>query len=98
MTETEIYPLAYAEGVSAEALAVATAKPCHQTLFWSDRACFPCPCTPPGRWTSTTRSTGAPLLPRRGPPPRRVLTAGIRAVTAGESGPWRRRSLQERGL
>ncbi|MET8331081.1 RNaseH domain-containing protein [Streptomyces sp. NPDC005181] len=43
MTATEIYPLACAEGVSAEVLAVATAKLCHQTLFWSDRARFPVP-------------------------------------------------------
>lgn len=43
MTATEIYPLACTEGVSAEALAVATAKLCHQTLFWSDRARFPVP-------------------------------------------------------
>ncbi|MCM9082405.1 RNAseH domain-containing protein [Streptomyces spororaveus] len=43
MTGTEIYPIACSEGDSEEPLAVATAKLCHQTLFWSDRARFPVP-------------------------------------------------------
>ncbi|WP_187280842.1 RNaseH domain-containing protein [Microbispora sp. CSR-4] len=43
MTASEIYPLSCANGVSEEALAVVTAKLCHQTLFWSDRSRFPVP-------------------------------------------------------
>ncbi|MDF5758380.1 RNaseH domain-containing protein [Spongiactinospora sp. TRM90649] len=43
MTASEIYPLSCADGVPEEDLAVATAKLCHQTLFWSDRSRFPAP-------------------------------------------------------
>ncbi|WP_328928465.1 RNAseH domain-containing protein [Streptomyces sp. NBC_00190] len=43
MTGPEIYPITCSEGDSEEALAVATAKLCHQTLFSSDRARFPVP-------------------------------------------------------
>ncbi|WP_419197626.1 RNaseH domain-containing protein [Microbispora hainanensis] len=43
MTASEIYPLSCANGVSEEALAVVTAKLCHQTLFWPDRSRFPVP-------------------------------------------------------
>ncbi|MCK2245275.1 MULTISPECIES: RNaseH domain-containing protein [unclassified Crossiella] len=43
MTANEIYPLACAEDVSAEALAVAAAKLCHQAQFWDGRARFPVP-------------------------------------------------------
>ncbi|WP_371782549.1 RNaseH domain-containing protein [Streptosporangium subroseum] len=43
MTASEIYPLSCADGVSEEAIAIATAKLCHQTLFWSDRSRFPVP-------------------------------------------------------
>ncbi|WP_405818002.1 RNAseH domain-containing protein [Streptomyces sp. NBC_01390] len=67
MTATEIYPLACAEGVSAEALAVATAKLCHQTLFWSDRARFPVP-------LHAARQMDLDH-PQYRPPPSQVLTA-----------------------
>lgn len=43
MTASEIYPLACAEGVSAEALAIVTAKLCHQAQFWDGRSRFPVP-------------------------------------------------------
>ncbi|WP_228563268.1 RNaseH domain-containing protein [Catenulispora rubra] len=43
MTATEIYPIARGADMSAEALAVATAKLCHQALTWSDRVRLPVP-------------------------------------------------------
>ena len=43
MTASVIYPLACAEGVSEEALAITTAKLCHQTQFWDGRSRFPVP-------------------------------------------------------
>jgi RNaseH domain of pPIWI_RE/pPIWI_RE module N-terminal domain/MID domain of pPIWI_RE len=43
MTATEIFPIVCGAGVSQEALAIATAQLCHQTLFWSDRSRFPVP-------------------------------------------------------
>ncbi len=41
MTATEIFPIALNDRVSHEALAVATAQLCHQTLYWSGRARYP---------------------------------------------------------
>ncbi|QMU67113.1 RNaseH domain-containing protein [Streptacidiphilus sp. P02-A3a] len=43
MTANEIYPLACAAGVSEEALAITTAKLCHQSQFWDGRSRFPVP-------------------------------------------------------
>ncbi|WP_161849174.1 RNaseH domain-containing protein [Frankia sp. ACN1ag] len=43
MTATEIYPLTYKDTVPADALAIATAKLCHQTISWSDRIRHPVP-------------------------------------------------------
>ncbi|MEK8144250.1 RNaseH domain-containing protein [Streptomyces sp. M10(2022)] len=43
MTASEIYPLACAAGVSEEALAITTAKLCHQSQFWDGRSRFPVP-------------------------------------------------------
>jgi hypothetical protein len=43
MTANEIYPLACADGVSLEALAITTAKLCHQAQFWDGRSRFPVP-------------------------------------------------------
>lgn len=43
MTASEIYPLACADGVSLEALAITTAKLCHQAQFWDGRSRFPVP-------------------------------------------------------
>ncbi len=43
MTATEIYPLSYAADLPQEALAIATAKLCHQTISWSDRIRHPVP-------------------------------------------------------
>lgn len=43
MTASEIYPLACADGVSEEALAIVTAKLCHQAQFWDGRSRFPVP-------------------------------------------------------
>lgn len=43
MTANAIYPLACADGVSEEALAISTAKLCHQTQFWDGRSRFPVP-------------------------------------------------------
>lgn len=43
MTANEIYPLACADDVSAEALAIATAKLSHQAQFWDGRSRFPLP-------------------------------------------------------
>ncbi|MFE2723291.1 RNaseH domain-containing protein [Kitasatospora sp. NPDC059327] len=43
MTANEIYPLACAEGVSEEALAITTAKLSHQAQFWDGRSRFPLP-------------------------------------------------------
>lgn len=43
MTANEIYPLACADSVSPEALAITTAKLCHQAQFWDGRSRFPVP-------------------------------------------------------
>jgi hypothetical protein len=43
MTASVIYPLAYTDGVPEEALAITTAKLCHQTQFWDGRSRFPVP-------------------------------------------------------
>jgi hypothetical protein len=43
MTATEIYPIVRNGASPAEALAVATAKLCHQALTWSDRIRLPVP-------------------------------------------------------
>jgi hypothetical protein len=43
MTASVIYPLACADGVPEEALAVTTAKLCHQAQFWDGRSRFPVP-------------------------------------------------------
>jgi len=43
MTGTVIYPLACADGVPEEALAITTAKLCHQAQFWDGRSTFPVP-------------------------------------------------------
>jgi hypothetical protein len=43
MTASVIYPLACADGVSEEALAIITAKLCHQAQFWDGRSRFPVP-------------------------------------------------------
>ncbi|ONI91721.1 hypothetical protein ALI22I_07580 [Saccharothrix sp. ALI-22-I] len=43
MTASEIYPLACADSVSLEALAITTAKLCHQAQFWDGRSRFPVP-------------------------------------------------------
>ncbi|WP_434592023.1 RNaseH domain-containing protein [Streptomyces sp. A5-4] len=43
MTASEIYPLACAAGVSEKALAITTAKLCHQSQFWDGRSRFPVP-------------------------------------------------------
>jgi RNaseH domain of pPIWI_RE/pPIWI_RE module N-terminal domain len=43
MTASVIYPLACADGVPEEALAITTAKLCHQTQFWDGRSRFPVP-------------------------------------------------------
>ena len=43
MTATEIYPIVRSADMTAEALAVATAKLCHQALTWSDRVRLPVP-------------------------------------------------------
>lgn len=43
MTATEIYPVAVSSSVSREALAIATARLCHQTISWSDRSRYPAP-------------------------------------------------------
>jgi hypothetical protein len=43
MTASVIYPLACADGVPEEALAITTAKLCHQAQFWDGRSRFPVP-------------------------------------------------------
>lgn len=43
MTASEIYPTACADSVSLEALAITTAKLCHQAQFWDGRSRFPIP-------------------------------------------------------
>ncbi len=43
MTATEILPVGGPSDQAREALAVMTARLCHQTLFWSDRARYPVP-------------------------------------------------------
>jgi hypothetical protein len=43
MTGTVIYPLACADGVPEEVLAITTAKLCHQAQFWDGRSRFPVP-------------------------------------------------------
>lgn len=43
MTGTVIYPFACADGVPEEALAITTAKLCHQAQFWDGRSTFPVP-------------------------------------------------------
>ncbi|GAB3943536.1 hypothetical protein GCM10029976_066300 [Kribbella albertanoniae] len=43
MKGTEIYPLTCADDVSAEALAITTAKLCHQAQFWDSRTRYPVP-------------------------------------------------------
>ena len=43
MTASVIYPLACADGVAVEALAITTAKLCHQAQFWDGRSRFPVP-------------------------------------------------------
>jgi len=43
MTASVIYPLACADGVPVEALAITTAKLCHQAQFWDGRSRFPVP-------------------------------------------------------
>ncbi|WP_309114763.1 RNaseH domain-containing protein [Saccharothrix sp.] len=43
MTANEIIPLACADDVSAEALAITTAKLCHQAQFWDGRSRLPIP-------------------------------------------------------
>ncbi|MFD3538265.1 RNaseH domain-containing protein [Streptomyces sp. NPDC058662] len=73
MTGTEIHPIACSEGASEEALAVATAKLCHQTLFSSDRARFPVALDAAKQMDSTTRSTGARRPRKRSRLPSRAL-------------------------
>ncbi|USQ82564.1 RNaseH domain-containing protein [Streptomyces phaeoluteigriseus] len=43
MTATEILPIGGPSDAAREALAAMTARLCHQTLFWSDRARYPVP-------------------------------------------------------
>ena len=43
MTASVIFPIACAGGVSEEALAITTAKLCHQAQFWDGRSRFPVP-------------------------------------------------------
>lgn len=43
MTANLIYPLACADDIPEEALAITTAKLCHQTQFWDGRSRFPVP-------------------------------------------------------
>jgi hypothetical protein len=43
MTDSLIYPLACADGVPEEALAITTANLCHQAQFWDGRSRFPVP-------------------------------------------------------
>ncbi len=43
MTATEILPIGGPSDEAREALAAMTARLCHQTLFWSDRARYPVP-------------------------------------------------------
>jgi hypothetical protein len=43
MTGTVIYPIACADGVPEAALAITTAKLCHQAQFWDGRSAFPVP-------------------------------------------------------
>lgn len=43
MTASVIFPIACADGVSDKALAITTAKLCHQTQFWDGRSRFPVP-------------------------------------------------------
>lgn len=43
MTATEIFPIALNDRVVHEALAIATAQLCHQTLYWTDRVRYPVP-------------------------------------------------------
>ncbi|WP_165975032.1 RNaseH domain-containing protein [Nonomuraea deserti] len=43
MTATEIHPFVLRPEIDAEALAIATARLCHQTIAWSDRSRYPAP-------------------------------------------------------
>jgi RNaseH domain of pPIWI_RE/pPIWI_RE module N-terminal domain len=43
MTSTVIYPLSCTDGVPEEALAITTARLCHQAQFWDGRSTFPVP-------------------------------------------------------
>lgn len=43
MTATEIFPIGCADHATARALAITTAKLCHQTIGWTDRARYPVP-------------------------------------------------------
>ncbi|GII89729.1 hypothetical protein Ssi03_77190 [Sphaerisporangium siamense] len=43
MTATEIHPFVFSAEIDAEALAIATARLCHQTIAWSDRSRYPAP-------------------------------------------------------
>jgi hypothetical protein len=43
MTATEILPIGGPFDEAREALSAMTARLCHQTLFWSDRARYPVP-------------------------------------------------------
>jgi RNaseH domain of pPIWI_RE/pPIWI_RE module N-terminal domain/MID domain of pPIWI_RE len=43
MTASVIYPLACADGLPEEALAITTARLCHQAQFWDGRSRFPVP-------------------------------------------------------
>jgi hypothetical protein len=43
MMGTVIYPLACTDGVPEEALAITTAKLCHQAQFWDGWSTFPVP-------------------------------------------------------
>ncbi|MFE2725010.1 RNaseH domain-containing protein [Kitasatospora sp. NPDC059327] len=65
LTANEIYPLACAEGVSEEALAISTAKLSHQVQFWDGRSRFPLPLHAAKQMDLAPRSTGAPPRRRR---------------------------------